>query len=101
MSYSGGGVGGSGQLKGKSAPLRLPDIGIFTVGHDKCSSTHCYNVVQKQYFATKKMFSHLQNPHLLTGSVITVRLSNDHRKNAVFLFVSRLSLTHKSDVAPT
>ena len=43
MSYSGGGVGG--QLKGKSAPLKLPDIRIFTVGHDRCSSTQHYVAV--------------------------------------------------------
>lgn len=35
----------AGQPKGKSAPLKLPDITIFMVGHDRCSSTHYYVAV--------------------------------------------------------
>lgn len=34
-----------GGLKGKSAPLKLPDIRIFMVGQDRCSSTHYYVAV--------------------------------------------------------
>lgn len=45
MSYSGGGEA----LKGKSAPLKFPDIRIFMVGNDRCSSTYSFVVVTMVY----------------------------------------------------
>lgn len=70
MSYSRG-----GQLKGKSAPLKLPDMRISMVGHD--SGAQPIILWQIQWYAdtilqTKISISHIQNPYLLTFRVIMV-----------------------------